>query len=204
MTLYTVTIAGASAPIEVYGGIVACDDYLLGAIGDGAAAYRALAAGGADRSRLLVAATRYIDRQRWKGARNGADSTTLAFPRDDLEDLDGTAASNAEQLALVSRAVFELVALLAGDPDIAGQADQGQNIKAMGAGSARLEFFSPTTARAGTATKLPTAVHELIGHWLAGAGSTTAGTSAAAGVATGTCGNSYFDNCDGYKRSGAF
>ncbi len=203
MTLYTVTLTGGSVPYEVYGGITACDDYILGLVGAGADAYLALAVGSDGRDRLLVQATRFIDRQRWLGIRNGFDGTTLAFPRDDLIDLDGTDASNAEQLALVSQAAFEMVAVIAEDNAAAASQDTGSNIKRMKAGSAELEFWGPTSARAGTATKLPTAVHELIGHWLYGG--VTAGTGAAVGgVATGTCGNSYFDNCDGYKRGGAF
>jgi hypothetical protein len=202
MTLYTVSLTGGSAPYEVYGGITACDDYLLGRSGAGAAAYRALVVGSDDRDRLLVDATRYIDRQRWKGTANADGGTTLAFPRDDLEDLDSTEATNAEQLALVEQAVFEMVAVIAADEEASSAADQGSNIAEMGAGSARLKFFSPTSPGRGTATKLPTAVHDLIGHWLAGAGS--GASVSVAGAATGTCGNSYFDACDGYKRSGAF
>jgi hypothetical protein len=183
--------------VEVYGGLPALDAYLFAASGSGAAAYRALVAGSDDRKRLLVEATRYIDRQRWLGTRNAAGGTTLAFPRDDLDDLDGTDASNAEQLALVERAAFEMVAVLAADADAAGNADTGQNIKSMGAGSAKLEFFGPTSTTKGTATKLPTVVHELIGHWLSSGGARTS-------VATGTCGDSHFEDCDGYRRSGAF
>lgn len=200
MTLYTETITGGTAT-EVYGGLTACDAYLLGATGAGAAAYRAFSADD-DRKRMLISATRYIDRQRWKGTANAAGGTTLAFPRDGLETVDGDDATDAYQLDLVSRAAFEMAAILAADGEAASNADQSANIKAMGAGSAKLEFFGPTKTSNGTATKLPTALHELIGMWLAGSGS---GASVSiAGIATGTDGESSFDDCDGYRRSEAF
>lgn len=198
---FTVTITGGS-PIEVYGGLDACDAYLLASPSTGAAAYRALSAGGDDRKRLLVGATRYIDARRWRGTRNGADGTALSFPRDGLVDEDGEEASNAYQLDRVARAVFELVALAAEDSSTLAEADQGSNIKSMGAGSARLEFFSPTRTKDGTAKTLPTAVDLLIGQWLAG--STAAGSASIGGVATGTCGDSHFDDCDSFKRREAF
>jgi len=200
VTLYSVTLTGSSAAVEVYGGTSACDDYLLGLVGAGPDAYAALSAN--SRARYLVAATRYIDRQRWQGTAAWADGTTLVFPRDGLEDENGDDASDAYQLDRVSRATFEMVAILVADADAAAQADQGQNIKSMGAGSARLEFFGSTSRRAGTATKLPTAVHELIGQWLAGSGGAV-GLSVA-GVSTGTESDSFFDECDRNERSEAF
>lgn len=199
MPLHTVTVTGGTAR-EVYGGLTACEAYLLDKIGDGAAAFRSLLAGGDDRKRLLIEATRYIDRQRWQGEANADGGTTLAFPRDALT-ADGVAISNADQLALVEQAVFELVAILAGDPDVIASADQSVNIKSMGAGSARLEFFGPARLKDGSASKLPTVVQDLIGHWLAGAGG---GSVIIGGIATGTDGEPSFDNCDGYEREDPF
>lgn len=204
MTLYTVHIPGASAAVEVYGGLTACDDYMLEQPGAGAAAYCELEAGSADRMRLLIGATRRINRMRWRGTRNAAGGTTLAFPRDGLLLTDGTAADNAAQLALVSQAAFELVALAALDEEVLSAADQSDNIKAMGAGPARIEFFSPARVKDGTATVLPTAVHELIGHWLAGAGGANASSSSVGGSSTSGGSTSIFGECGGYKRTGAF
>jgi len=197
------TITGGT-PIEVYGGLAACDAYLLASPSSGAATYRGLPTD--DRKRALIGATRYLDAKRWLGTANGSGGTTLDFPRDGLVDENGDPASDAYQLDLVSRAAFELAALVAEDPSVLAEADQGSNIKSMGAGSAKLEFFAPTSTATGTATKLPIVVDELIGMWLAGVG---AGASVAAGVglggvATGTKSDSYFDDCDGYKRSEAF
>lgn len=165
MALYTETVTGGQA-VEVYAGLVKVDAYLLSSGSKGAVAYNALPAGGDARKRAIIDATRLIDRQRWQGTANAFDNTTLKFPRDDIE-IDGEAATNAEQLALVEQAVAELAALLVLKSSTYSAADTGQNIKAMGAGKARVEFFGPTRTKNGSATKLPTVVHELIGMWLA-------------------------------------
>lgn len=196
MTLHTLTVTSGTAR-EVYAGLTAVDAYLLDMVGPGAAAYRALTVDGDDRKRLIISATRYIDRQRWQGEANAAGGSVLAFPRDDLPDDP----SNAAQLALVEQAVCELVAIAALDPSVLDSADQGSNVKALGAGKARLEFFSPTKPGAG-ATKLPTVISELIGKWLAGSGEMPLVSGAP--TSTGTECNSYFDNCDSHKRTEPF
>lgn len=200
MALFTVTITGVTDPIEVYGGLAAANDYIASSFGASYTAWLALTED--DREKTLVGATRYLDRQRWQGTANAFDSTTLAFPRDGLVDRAGEVAPDAAQLALVSKATFELAVLVAGDADVLAAADQGQNIKAMGAGSARLEFFSPTKAANGTATKLPTIVHDLIGQWLAGASSGAA--VIIGGTSTGTCAEPRFEDCDDFERNGGF
>lgn len=179
MALYTVEV-NAGAAVEVYAGLTKVDAYLNNSSSKGAVAYRGLTAGGDDRKRLIVDATRLVDRQRWQGTANALGNTTLAFPRDDIE-IDGEVASAADQLALIEDAVAELVALLAIKASTYSQADTSSNIKAAGAGKARIEFFGPTRTKNGTATKLPTVVHDLIGMWLAsqstGGGVSIGGTS---------------------------
>lgn len=198
MALFTVTV-GTAAAVEVYGGLTAAIDYITQSYGTSYTTWLALAED--DRERTLVGATRYLDRQRWKGDANGAASTTLAFPRDGITDADGDTVSDATQLAAVEKATFELAAMAAVDPDVFAQLDQGQNIKSMGAGSARLEFFSPTKTKDGTATKLPTIVNDLIGQWLAGSGGPAV---IIGGTSTGTCEDGRFENCDDFERSGGF
>ncbi len=92
MALFTVTVTGGTAR-EVYGGLTALDAYALDVIGDAAAAFRALTDD--NRKRILITATRYLDRQRWQGDANAFDSTVLDFPRDGLPD----SPTNAVQLA---------------------------------------------------------------------------------------------------------
>jgi hypothetical protein len=190
MALYTVEINGGAA-VEVYAGLDKVDAYLNNSSSKGAIAYRALTAGSDDRKRLIVDATRMVDRHRWQGTANGLDGTTLAFPRDDIE-LEGAAASDADQLALVEDAVAELVAILAVKSSTYSQADTGSNIKAAGAGKARVEFFGPTRTKDGSATKLPTVVHDLIGMWLA---SQSPGAVGSIGGASSSSSESNFNPC---------
>ncbi len=192
------TITGGTA-IEVYGGLTACDAYLLAAIGDGADAYRALTAGGDDRKRLLITATRTIDSYDWLGVATLEGGTTLQFPRSGLTKTDGTAMSSAEQLALVSRAVFEFVAILADDPAAASAVDTGSNIQRVDAGGGvGVSFFAASSQQGGNATRLPTVVHRLIGRLLGGG----AAASAADGGygQSGACVSSFSDYSD-YDRN---
>lgn len=190
MALYTETITGGQA-IEVYAGLAKVDAYLNSSSSKGAKAYRALPAGGDDRKRLIIDATRFVDRHRWQGVANGADGTTLAFPRDGLT-LDGDVAADADQLALVEQAVCELVAVFAASSSAYSAADTSSNIKALGAGKARVEFWGPTRTKDGTASKLPTVADELIGRWLA---------SGAAGAKLSLGGSSSSDSCSNFSTS---
>jgi DnaT-like ssDNA binding protein len=189
---FTVQLSQGAA-IEVYAGLPAVDDYLFGSNSKGAAKYNALAANSDARKRLLVDATRYIDRKRWQGTRNGAGGTTLQFPRNDLT-LDGVAINDADQLAIVNEAVCELVAVLAASQSAYSQADTSSNIAAMGAGSARVEFFKPTSTSDGSASELPTVVDELIGQWLSG-GTGAAVSLGGSSVTASSASYSNFDNC---------
>lgn len=194
---FTVTVTSGTAR-EVYGGLVALDAYALDSDGEAAIALRALADD--DRKRKLIAATRYLERKRWQGTANGDGGTVLAFPRDGLSALPGEAAAptNAEQLALVEQATFELAMIAAVDESVLSAADTGSNVKSMGAGKARMEFFSPTRPGQG-ATRLPTVADELIGQWLAG-GAGAALVVVGMPSSTGTDGCSSFDDDDDYER----
>lgn len=200
MTLYTETVTGGTAR-EVYGGLAACDAYLLDEVGAAAEAYRALDSDDDARKRLLISATRYIDDHVWLGTANGAGGTTLAFPRDDLEDDHGLAIGDAAQLARVERAAFKMAAILAQRKNAADDADQGSNVKSMGAGTGRMEFFAPTGADDGTASVLPVAVDRLIGLWLAGQAVDVATVGP---IATGSGDASNFDDCDDLERTEPF
>lgn len=167
MSLFTVSI-GSDPAIEVYAGTSAVDQYINAMIGTGAAAYRNLTVGGDDRKRLLVAVTRWIDSQAWAGSADAAGGTTLQFPRTGLYQPDGkTVADDAYQLAVVARAVAEMVAIVAADPTALAALDAGNNVQSLDIAQGRLSFFAATSARAGTATLLPLPVHRLLGQWLA-------------------------------------
>jgi len=199
---FTVSITGVSSPIEVYGGLPACDDYVLTMIGDGADAYRALTANGDDRKRLLVGATRFIDRPSWQGVATLAGGTTLQWPRSGVVNPDGSPVDSASVPAAILQAVFELVALAATDPDVLSAFDSGNNVKKLDADGTSIEFFRPTSALDGTATVLPQVVNQLIGKWLATALATA--DTGARGESFGTDGCSQFDDCDTLKRWSPF
>lgn len=180
MTLFTVTISGVVNPIEIYGGTAAAVDYLGSSSSDGAVAWTALAADA--RSRALVDATRFIDRQSWQGAADGQGGTTLKWPRTGVANADGTAVDSTTVPAALVQAVFELAALIAVDASVQSAVDSGSNISAVGAGTARVSYFRPTSAATGNATVLPTVVNALVGQWLSSAvgrfgGSVSTGTS---------------------------
>lgn len=194
MAVFTVTLIGDAVPYEVYGGLPAAQHYLLAAVGDGATAWKALSAD--DQGRWLVAATRYIDAQIWQGTPTGlagGTATTLQFPRTGLTNLDGSTldATNVPQVLI--NACFEMAAVLADDATVQAAVDAGSNLKSMGAGSARLEFFQPQSSQIGNVTTLPTPVDRLVGRWLAAASGAVA--AAFAGVATGTNSCSNFGTC---------
>jgi hypothetical protein len=196
---FTVTLAGGT-PTEIYAGDTFIDKYVNEKIGAGAKKYRALPANGDDRKRLMIEATRLIDALAWQGAPSFAGSTTLQYPRTGLTNSDGTTVSDADQLALVAKVVGELVALAAADPDVVAAADAGSNLRGLGAGSARVDFFRPTSFQDGNATLLPVPVQRLIGKWLAIASASV--SAAAAPVSTGTNSCSDFDACDELKVTG--
>lgn len=199
---FDVTIAGMAAE-EVYLDLAGVKQRIAGMIGKGAAAYRALVADSDDQKRLLTAATRFIDEQGWQGVAllaAAADPTTLQFPRSGLK-IKGVDIAEADQLALVQKAFCEIVAVFAAQASAAATADTSQNIRAIGAGTARVEFFSPTSIARGTATKLPTPAQNLIGMWLAAGGGAVV-VSVGGSSAPSTCSNFPLDY--GVKRRDPF
>lgn len=192
MALFLISISGVTAPIEVYGGLSACSDWLGSSSSTAAQAFNALADDD-EKGKRLVDATRYIDSIAWQGAPDALGGTTLQWPRSGIVTSAGVAVSDAAQLAAVSRAAFELAGLIAADPDVITATDAGSNVRAMGAGSARIEFFRPVSLLDGNTTMLPVVVSRLIGKWLASA--SPAVVSAASGTATGTSTQNDFDVC---------
>jgi hypothetical protein len=180
MAIHLETISGVD--FEVYGGVTAISNYLLGSSTAGAAAFRRLASD--DQKRRLIDATRYIDEQRWQGAATGlagGTATSLQFPRTGLTDLAGASLDAANVPAALLAAVSEMAAVLAVDVEAASAVDAGSNVQSLGAGPASLSFFRPTSAQNGTASTMPVVVNRLIGRWLASSVSGLAG-----GVITGT------------------
>lgn len=182
MSLFTVTINGNT--YEVYGGAPACLVYLGASVGDEADAFAALGDGSgtatAGQLKCLVGATRYLDRVGWQGAPTtpAVNGTTLQFPRTNLIDRDGNAIDPSTIPTDFVNAVFEMTAILASDATAQSAQDQGNNIRSMQAGSARLENFRPTSFADGNATVLPYVVQQLVGRWTALASPAVASASA--------------------------
>jgi hypothetical protein len=197
MALYTVSIASVSPDPEVYGGLTKATAYIGARIGDAYTAWRALDED--DQERTLVTATSYVDSFTWTGTANAFDSTTLAWPRSDITDVNGDTLSNAAQLAIIERAVFELAALAADDPDVFALLDGSANIASVGAGGASVTYFNPTSTTDGSASKFPNAlIDRLLARFLA---ATT--TSAVLLITAGQAGDedSGFAECGDYDRS---
>jgi hypothetical protein len=196
MTIETVTITGDATPYEVYGGLPAALHYLLAGVNDGAVAFRALDSD--DQARMLIQATLFLDAQAWQGLPTSpaVGGTTLQWPRAGVVDANGNAVDSSSVPANIVNAAFELCALFADDTDLADNVDAGTNVKGVAAGSARVDFFVPTSAADGSAPLFPAAVQRLVAQYLGGAVDDTGG-----GVASGTDGRSEFADPRRFNRT---
>lgn len=139
----------------------------------------------------LVTATRYLDRQRWQGTPTGA----TVWPRSGVVDKFGNSVSDATVPAQIVDACCILAATFISDPSLASKVDQGNNIREVQAGTARVAYFRPTSVLSGSASKLPAAVQDLIGQFLS-VGAVDGGT------AFGTDGCSSFTDSNPYGTTG--
>lgn len=155
------TIHQEGADHEVYDTYDNVDLYLSVAVH--ASNWRAVSAG--DRKRAMVGYTRVLNRQSWRGVPT-TPGQALAWPRTGLTDRDGNEIDDATIPQAVLDGFAEGVELLLGDAKLQAKSGTATNIRRVKAGPAEVEFFDDR--RRGT--KLPTAVHELVGIFLAGAG----------------------------------
>lgn len=128
------------------------------------------------------------------GAGSGA-SVTLTFkdqeaahPRTGLVTCGGVAVDENTVALQVEEAQIELAFDLTQDTTLESKSNQGSNIKKVGAGSAQVEFFNPTLDGA---SRFPSIVQELLRCFLGGGDQSRSGA-----IATGTCHESQFDDCD--------
>lgn len=172
----TITLStGETATI--HGSLEGAKSYLAMQFGDAYDAWRSLSGGtgpAADdpKKQTLATAVRYLNAQNWQ-----RDYDTF---------------EKRDTVPAFEQAEYELAALIASDASFLNETDQGSNIQSLGAGSASISFFNPTTKNA---AKLPPTIMRLVGQYLAGAGS---------GVATGPSqsGSSVnpFSKCEDYDR----
>ena len=161
----TVSIGGTS--FDIYGTLAAANTYMNARLG----AESWSVADATNKSKALVSATRFVDRQNWQSQKvDIATPQALEFPRTGLIDKDGIAVSELAVPVLVEEATYEMALSILADATVTDNASAGSNVKLVKAGTAEVRFFRQTTG-----SKLPTAAHELIGLWLEG-GLTSAST----------------------------
>jgi hypothetical protein len=126
----------------------------------------------------LVKAVRFLNAQVW------------------TEEADTFAERDALQVNgkyVFREAQYELAVLVVEESTVTDAADQGSNIKAVGAGSASVEYFNPTTQGADL---LPPILMRLIGSYL---GATANDGPVAGGGCAGSSENP-FSSCSDYDR----
>ncbi len=173
----TVEIGGTT--FQVYGDRAEADTYFTARIG----AEIWTSSSGGIKDKGLVSATRDLDRNNWINQKTVL-SQPLEFPRLNLTDKDGNDVLDNVVPLLMEEACYELALLILTDAAVQSSTGTGSNIKAVGAGSAKVEFFRPTAG-----TQLPSIVQELVGLWLEGINQAGVGN-----FASGTDGESSF--CD--------
>ena len=148
-----------------------------------------------DKARMLVSAARWIDRVIEFSGTESVPGQPLEWPREGAT-CNGVAIAGSpfvpDELAF---AEFELAFILLGNAAAQAAANQGSNVKAVKAGSAGVEFFTPTIGTS-EATALPAVAHQLISCLFAAQG-------LAAGSSSGTSSSSSFSPCD-FERSEGF
>lgn len=144
------------------------------------------------KARCVVTATRRFNRLEWVGQKTDPEDE-LAWPRTGT-GVEGVVDDDIPQAVLDAHATF--AGDLAGDVTVADKPNTGSNVRSVKAGSAQVEFFTPTTG-----SVLPPTILDLIGDLLAG--SVTAGTLTAP-YASDTCGVSEFQTPNRFGRSSGF
>lgn len=116
----------------------------------------------------LISAARMIDRRAEFSGEETSASQPLEWPRDGAMNC-GVAITDGTVPDDIALAEFELALALLISADIQNSASTGSNVRSVKAGSAAVEFFIPTII-SGDATQFPQPVQELLGCYLAGAG----------------------------------
>lgn len=120
------------------------------------------------REAALVSAFRMIERQVYEGEQTVAPPTqTASFPRTGLTDAYGAEVDDATVPQQVEDAQCELAIALLGNAAgaSAGAGGPSSNIKSLGAGSARIEYFRPNASTWGTG-RFPVPVMDLLAPFL--------------------------------------
>lgn len=168
------------------------DDYLAAKIGSTWSTLATLV-----RQQALVSAARLLDRSVfWSGTKTSA-AQALEWPRDNaVNGCTGEAVTDGTIPDEIAYGQFELACLLALDAELLNASGTGSNVKRVKAGSAEVEFFTPTN-QGEFETRLPQAVHDVVSCFFDGA-------SGLSGFSTGTTtaeGESCFDDDDQFNTN---
>lgn len=125
--------------------------------------------------RTLASAVRYLNAQNWD---------------DDYDTFE-----KRDAIAAFAIAEYELAVLIADDASIVAESDQGSNIASLGAGSASISFFHPTTRGA---DRLPPVLMRLVGQYLAA--SRTRGANGGSGESSDA--RNPFSDCSDFDPNG--
>lgn len=151
------------------------------------------------KQQALVSAVRFIDRAvNWTGAKS-VSSQPLEWPRDGAS-CDGVAVTDGTIPDAFAAATFEMAQILFDDATVQASSGSGSNVKRVKAGSAEVEFFTPTSGDPNLETRFPQIVNDLIGCYVeaaTGLGSTSFGTTDADGESHFDCDDQYGLN-EGY------
>lgn len=164
-----------TATLQVFGTLAGAEAYFKTGLGGTAW----LAAASSDRPKALVSATRWLLRL---GVTDGQTPAPLL-----------PSAADTGVPENVKLGAYELAEALLADASVQTQQNTGSNVKAVGAGSARVEFFRSTTD---TAPPLPLVAFQLLGPYLPGAQG--GGAAFGGNEAFGTCEESHFGDEDAY------
>lgn len=145
------------------------------------------------KAQWIVEATRMFERCTWTGDR-AATAQPLAWPRSGVTDRDGEDVVDDAIPTFMEDGCAELAATLAEDAAVVTAGSTASNVKSVNAKGVAVEFFAPDSG-----TRFPTVVQELVGFYLAAPASESGGVVGA--IATGTCHDSQFEDCDDYETT---
>lgn len=161
-TVETITISSVNYSVYALTAdpVQDCDDYHAAKIGSTWSTATTL-----QKQQSIISATRMIDRAvNWSGSKT-VTGQALEWPRDGAT-CDGDSVTNGTIPDDFATAVCELAGLLFDDSTVQQGTGSGSNIKRVQAGSALVEFFTPTIGVDGGETRLPTSVNDLIGCYI--------------------------------------
>ncbi len=132
------------------------DSYLAARIGSTWSAATTL-----EKQQSIISAARMLDRSvNWSGEKTVA-TQPREWPRDGAT-CDSESVTDGTTPDVIATAEFELANILFLDATVQDSAGTGSNVKVVKAGSATVEFFTPTIGVEGGETRLPTTVNDLV------------------------------------------